>query len=147
VNILILGGIIVVALAALVGAVLLNIGEERAEKAQQAARENASALLPQQSQPTQPTPPSPAVVEHPTDQSTGQLVPLKREVSLSDLNDQFYEISSALLMLAQRIGEMELRLGDLTTVLERREASGRTEVTEITDHQMRVPDFNRRTHS
>jgi hypothetical protein len=155
VNMLIIGGIVIVALAALVGVVLLNIGEERADK-EQKAKENAAAALPQQSSLPQQPPAPPAVVEHSTDEqgdkaATGKLVPLNKEVSLNDLNGQLYEITDALLLLAQRVGELDLRMNDLTTTLERREreheASGVTEVTEITDHQLHVPDFNARARS
>lgn len=137
---LIIGGLAVVVLAALLGVVLLSMGEERAEKEQQ-AQEKAVALSVQPSQPVPQTPPA-AEAEQPA-YSTGKLVPLQKEVTLSDVNNQLYEVTDALLMLAQRIGELDLRLNDLATTLEHREASGVTEVTEVTDHHVHVPDMNR----
>jgi len=140
VNMLIIGGLAVVVLAALLGVVLLSMGEERAEKEQQ-AQEKAVALPVQPSQPVPQTPPV-AEAEQLT-HSTGKLMPLQKEVTLGDVNNQLYEVTDALLMLAQRIGELDLRLNDLATTLERRESPGVTEVTEITDHHVHVPDINR----
>lgn len=143
---LIIGGLAAVALVALVGVILLSRAEERAEKAQQ-EHEKATALLSQQPASTQQTPPSSAVAMRPTGHSTGKLMPLNKEVTLSDLNGQLYEVTDALLLLAQRVGELELRLGDLATTFERRETSGVTEVTEITDHEIRMPNVNTSAHS
>lgn len=134
---LIIGGLAVVVLAALLGVVLLSMGEERAEKEQQ-AQEKAVALPVQPSQPVPQTPPAEA---EQSAYSTGKLVPLQKEVTLSDVNNQLYEVTDALLMLAQRIGELDLRLNDLATTLEHRESPGVTEVTEITDNHVRVSDI------
>lgn len=134
---LIIGGLAVVVLAALLGVVLLSMGEERAEKEQQTQEKAAASPV----QPAPQMPPAAAVEQ--AAHSTGKLVPLQKEVTLSDVNNQLYEVTDALLMLAQRIGELDLRLNDLATTLERREASGVTEVTEISDHPVRVADMNR----
>lgn len=129
-NILIIGGLLGLAVLAILGAVLLGIGEDRSEKARkelQAQQSNAPALLPQQSQSRQAVGqgsayqavPATPILSRPTitlpvsseGETTGSL-------SLSDLNGQVSEISSELRALAQRAGELEQRLSALSRTLD-----------------------------
>ncbi len=118
-NILIIGGLIGIALLALLGAILLSMGEERAEK-EQAAKAQAAALLPQSSNnPSQTR--LPAVVVRPAEQAkaSGELIPLKEEAPLNAL----YTLADELHILTRRTGELEQRLSGLTALLERRRVS------------------------
>lgn len=126
-NTLIIGGLLGLAVLAILGAVLLGIGEDRAEKAQQASlADNATALLPQQSQSRQMTGQLAATPEIPRTpllaRSTGQLPRLEEDESFAGLNGQVREITSELRILAQRAGELEQRLSDLSELLERQQA-------------------------
>ena len=133
-NILIIGGLLGLAVVALLGAVLLGMGEDRAEKALKA---NNAAHLPPLSpngQLAEVTLPSmPAVTR-----ATGQLLPANEEEQrtlalhrsaqliapggdehLAILNGQVHEITDELRVLAHKAGELELRLNHLSEALER----------------------------
>jgi hypothetical protein len=135
VNILIIGGLLGLAVLAILGAVLLGMSEDRSEKARQAQeaqqekipQENTSVLPPQQSQPL------PATGQGPAYQSVPATPLLSRPTitlpvtgigettstaGLADLNGQVREITSELHILAQRAGELQRRLTTLTEVLE-----------------------------
>lgn len=134
-NILIIGGLLGLAVLAILGAVLLGLGEDRADKARKAAvQQQASTptLLPQQSQSLQTvsqelaypsastyqTVPATPMLSRPTiplpvsstGESTGSL-------SLANLNGQVSEIASELHTLAQRAGEIQQRLTALSEIL------------------------------
>ncbi len=133
-NILIIGGLLGLAVLAILGAVLLGVGEDRAEKVQKELQEqqNSSTVpLPQPaqsrpaaSQPAYPSVPATPLLSRPTvtlpvsgeDETTGGL-------SLADLNGQVREITSELRALAQRAGDLQLRLNTLSAALESQEAS------------------------
>ncbi|HEY0754882.1 MAG TPA: hypothetical protein VGD98_13060 [Ktedonobacteraceae bacterium] len=134
-NILIIGGLLGLAVLAVIGAVLLGIGEERAEKARremQVQQTSVPPLLPQQSQsrqtvsqgPTYQAQAAPAtpILSHPT-----ITLPVSNQehttdsLSLADLNGQVREITSELRILAQRSGELQQRLSMLSGVLENHE--------------------------
>ncbi|MGH2479343.1 MAG: hypothetical protein ACRDHW_06790 [Ktedonobacteraceae bacterium] len=124
-NILIIGGLALVALVALLGAILLSIGEERAEKEAQQAK--SIALLSELS-PNPPQTPFPTVVVRPADSlndqaAPGALMPLSEEAQVSALHGQLYSITDELRTLTQRTGELERRLSGLTALLERRQVS------------------------
>jgi hypothetical protein len=138
VNILIIGGLLGLAVLAILGAVLLGVGEDRAEKAQEKAQKelkeqqnSPAAPLPQleQSRPTASQPayqsvPATPLLSRPTvilpvsgmSETTGSL-------SLADLNGQVREITGELRALAQRAGDLQLRLNILSAALESQEAS------------------------
>lgn len=182
---LIVGGIAVVVLAALVGVVLLSMGEARAEKTPQAPKD-ATTSQPQVLPDTPEASPSLDVTELPTlhldeqasalpvleeeaaevhgsseqsdeqeaslpvleaqaaetDSPTGQVVPLQKEVTLNDVSGQLYEVTDALLMLTDRVGELDERLNNLATVLEEREAPKVKALAGITDHHLSTPHFD-----
>ncbi len=124
-NILIIGGLLGLAVVAILGAVLLGISEDRAEKvekAQRASVASATALLPQQSQSRQlsapaeaPSIPATPVLARPT----VQLPPLGEDESLASLNGQVRAITDELRTLALRAGELEQHLNLLSDRLER----------------------------
>lgn len=124
-NILIIGGLLGLAVVAILGAVLLGIGEDRAEKARK-ANEAAPSLLPQQSQSRQPEEPAAAPQTVPLTplitSTTGQLPALNQDEQLAGLNGQVHEITSELRALAQKAGELEQRLSVLSETLERHQA-------------------------
>ncbi|MEO7022471.1 MAG: hypothetical protein ABI234_20140 [Ktedonobacteraceae bacterium] len=112
-NILIIGGLLGLAVIAILGAVLLGIGEDRAEKARKA---NGAALLSQSSQTGQ----LPAFIEEQqlTLHKSGHLALPNEEERLTILHGQVHEITSELRTLAHKAGELELRLNNLSEVLE-----------------------------
>lgn len=122
-NILIVGGLLGLAVVAILGAVLLGVGEDRAEKAQKAQQTASTALLPQQSQSRQQesqeivaqSVPATPILSRPTT----QLPSLNEAETLSSLNGQAHEITSELRALALRAGELERRLTILSETLER----------------------------
>ena len=124
-NILIIGGLLGLAVVAILGAVLLGIGEDRAEKTRK-ANEAAPAVLPQQAQYTQQEEPVAAPLPVPLTplitSTTGQLPALDQDEQIASLNGQVHEITSELRALAQRAGELEHRLSVLSEALERHQA-------------------------
>lgn len=134
-NTLIIGGLLGLALVAILGAILLGISEDRAEKTQKASKGGsapaetvapATALLPQQSQSRQlayQAPDDQMVAPLPvTVRQTGQLPALSDEDTLTSLNGQAYQIASELRALAQRAGELEQRLRVISEALEDQQA-------------------------
>jgi hypothetical protein len=137
-TILITGGLLGLAVLAILGAVLLGVGEDRAEKAkkelqmQQALQNSVPAALPRQAQSRQVVSQGPAYSSVPATpilprqtlalpassagEATGSL-------SLASLDGQVSEITSELRALALRAGELEQRLTMLSEVLERHEQS------------------------
>ena len=132
-NILIVGGLLGLAVLAILGAVLLGISEDRADKAKKEQRMQDSsvpALLPQQSQSRQVVGQGPAYQSVPATpilpSQTGSL-PVSSASdtldshNLSNLNGQVCEITSELRVLAQRAGELQQRLTSLSEVLDPQE--------------------------
>jgi len=128
VNMLIIGGLLGLAVVAILGAVLLGISEDRAEKAQKASvAGGATALLPQQSQSRRLAAPEepPAVPATPVlARPTTPLTSFTEGESLASLNGQMREITDELRMLALRAGELEQRLNLLSDRLERQRQPG-----------------------
>jgi len=132
VNILIIGGLLGLAVLAILGAVLLGLGEDRAEKARKTEvqqQASAPALLPQQSQSRQTVSQEPAYPSNSTYQSVPATPILSRptiplpvsstgeltgSLNLADLNGQVSDITSELRTLAQRAGELQQRLTALS---------------------------------
>lgn len=137
-NILITGGLLGLAVVAILGSILLGMDEKRAAKA---PKDNisgninppANALPPRQSQalkqpdrvatiPPTPamTPPIPATPV--LSQSTDKLPTLKRReaqaTNLADLDGQVQEIAGEVRALARHAGELEQRLNHLGELLE-----------------------------
>lgn len=134
-NILIIGGLLGLAVIAILGAILLGIGEDRAEKkAVKSPQSDSSAPPPQQArfQPAtgqaaayQSVPPTPML-----SRPTGQLPALGGNEALSGLNGQVHEITGELRALANRASELEQRLNALSEALERQQPP-RTDVPDF----------------
>lgn len=129
-NILIIGGLMGLAVLAILGAVLLGIGEDRSEKAKkelQAQQGVTPTLLPQQSQSLQQGPAYPVVPATPLLSRPTITLPVSSAGettgghSLADLNGQVSEITSELRALAHRAGELQQRLTTLSEALERQD--------------------------
>lgn len=123
-NILIIGGLLALAVVAILGAVLLGISEDRAEKARKANEVVSTTMsLPQQSPSRQLEEPVVAPQTVPLTPllttPTGQLPSLDEDERLAALNGQMRALTSELRALAQRAGELEQRLNDLSAALER----------------------------
>lgn len=147
-NMLIIGGLLALALVAIVGAILLGIGEERAERQRKEAK---AALLPQAPEAPQisdaerPTATlAPAMPEMPTSTLSGDLrttrelapslheseyhsayrsgqlltPPSHEENSTAIVTSQFHAITGELRSLGQKASELEQRLNMLSEVLE-----------------------------
>jgi len=128
VNILIIGGLLGLAVVAILGAVLLGISEDRAEKAQKASvtasTTTPTALLPQQSQSRQLSAPeeAPEIPATPVlTRPTIPLLPFTEKESFAGLNGQVREITDELRTLALRAGELEQHLNLLSDRLERQQ--------------------------
>jgi uncharacterized protein HemX len=128
VNLLIMGGLIVVAAAAIIGAILLAIGEQRAEKAH--ANGAAAAVTKSMNMP--------ASVTSNQSNSNSRTAPIRQSApvtidrsfgtrgddqSLSTLNGQFHELASELRTLYQHAWELEQHLRVLTEAVDRIEQS------------------------
>ena len=121
-NLLILGGLFVIAAAAILGVVLLSIGGQRAEKAR--ANEvpapvstNRSSNLGSPANRATPTRQTPPVSGDPSFSSrTG-------DQQISALNGQFHELAAELRTLYQHAWELEQHLRVLTEAVDRIEQS------------------------
>lgn len=127
-SILIIGGLLGLAVVAILGAVLLGISEDRAEKAQKAgiaaSAPAPTALLPQQSQSRHLSAPegTPALPATPVlARPTVPLPPFTERESFAGLNGQVREITDELRTLALRAGELEQHLNLLSDRLERQQ--------------------------
>lgn len=123
-NLLIIGGLLVVAAAALIGAVLIGISEQRNERARNASlRQPASTAS--------------------NDLATHKLVeaPATRESNLpsrgekqhiSSLNGQFHELASEIRTLHQQASQLQQRLSILTEMVDHIESTqdGRISIEE-----------------
>ncbi|HLH61941.1 MAG TPA: hypothetical protein VKV20_09670 [Ktedonobacteraceae bacterium] len=126
-NLLIMGGLIVIAAAAILGAVLLSISEQRAEKAHANAeaavatntRSPASSAA-HQGVPTSRTAPIKHSIPVPTERAYATA---GDDQQLSTLNGQFHELASELRTLYQHAWELEQHLRVLTEAVDRIEQS------------------------
>lgn len=131
-NILIIGGLVGFAVVALLGAVMLGIGDDRAEKARKAQEAAVQSQASQSGQLAPSTLPAVPTVsrataqlapsldeEHPMLHRSGHLVVPNEEERLLILDGQVHEITSELRALAHKASELELRLSSLSEVLER----------------------------
>jgi hypothetical protein len=134
VNLLIIGGLLVVAAAAIIGAVLIGISEQRTERAR-----NASLKQPTSTASSDLA--TRKLVEEPT--TTRPNLPTTRESNLpsrgedqrlSSLNGQFHELASEVRTLHQQASQLEQRLSILTEMVDHieRTQSGRISIEEET---------------
>ena len=132
-TLVIIGGLLAVALLAILGAVLLGISEQRADRARTNGGINLSS-----------TAPSPVMAQRPTEnseveQSTTirQSLPASTEISLRSteinqqpyaLNGQFHELAVELQTLYTHAWELERRLRTLAEVADRIEKTQSNQV-------------------
>jgi len=126
VNILIIGGLLGLAVLAILGAVLLGIGEDRSDKAKeelQVQQTSAPVQLPQQA--TRQGPAYDSVPATPLLPRQTITLPAASEggttgnLGLAGLDGQVREITGELRVLAQRAGELQQHLTTLSEALER----------------------------
>jgi hypothetical protein len=124
VNLLIIGGLFVIAAAAILGAVLLSISESRAEKARANGvpgpvstnmRPSASSISNQVSQANRPAP-----IRQAPPVSADRSYPTRGDdQQISVLNGQFHELAAELRTLYQHAWELEQHLRVLTEAVDR----------------------------
>ena len=133
-NLLIIGGLLVVAAAAIIGAVLIGMSEQRTQHAR-----NASLKQPTSTASSDLA--TRKLVEEPT--TTRPNLPTTRESNLpsrgedqrlSSLNGQFHELASEIRTLHQQASQLEQRLSILTEMVDHieRTQGGRISVEEET---------------
>src|SRR5258708_24026331 len=122
---LIIGGLFALAVIAILGAVLLGINEERAIKAKQAKQQptHDPANAPQDEtvlrQVTVPWPSVNAVQPTPVlEQPSGHLDVFNGDDDFLNVHGQAREFTGELRALAQKAGELERRLNNLTELFE-----------------------------
>ena len=120
-NLLIIGGLLVVGVLAIIGAVLLSLSEQRAETAHRN----------QKPAPALPTDRNPTVKLRPMEEAAGRQ-PAATETTLatlegnsipSTLNGQFHELADEIRSLHQQAQSLEQRLGVLTEMVNHIERS------------------------
>jgi hypothetical protein len=126
VNILIIGSLLGLAILAILGAVLLGIGEDRSDKAKnklQAQQISVPTLLPQQkiSQGSafEHVPATPLLSRQTITLPVASEGGMTDSLSLAGRDGQVREITGELRVLAQRAGELQQRLTSLSELLER----------------------------
>lgn len=111
---LIIGGLLAIALLAILGAVFLGLSEQRSEK----ARSNGGTIS--GSTGTRPVVEQTAPVRHTTSPLVERsLVPTEESQQSFALNGQFHELAVELQTLYQHARELERRLRTLTEVADR----------------------------
>jgi hypothetical protein len=136
VNLLIIGGLLIVAAAAIIGAVLIGMSEQRTERAR-----NASLKQPTSTASIDLTERN--LVEEPTTTTSRPNLPTTRENNLpsrgedqrlSSLNGQFHELASEVRTLHQQASQLEQRLSILTEMVDHieRTQGGRISIEEET---------------
>lgn len=139
-NLLIIGGLLAIAVAAILGAVLLSISEQRAEKARAngvpAPQQQASTNM---SSPANSTSNMGSPANRPAPLRQAPPVTVERSFSprgddqpISVLNGQFHELAAELRTLYQHAWELEQHLRVLTEAVDRIEQSqdGRFSIAE-----------------
>lgn len=136
-NLLIIGGLLVIAAAAILGAVLLSIGEQRAEKARAngvpapvptnvSLSANSTSNMGSPANRTAPVRLAPPVTVERSFSPRGD------DQQISALNGQFHELAAELRTLYQHAWELEQHLRVLTEAVDRIEQSqgGRFSIAE-----------------
>ena len=141
-NLLIVGGLFGVAILAIIGIVLLMVGERNAEVARTASAQPLAASAPEQRQPTSTLVTGKLVPREPDapkkdktsieDMETNSLVPA--------LNGQFHEFVAELRDLHRQAWEMEQRLSVLTKLVERAQTDARHHMNVEEDESVTAPD-------
>lgn len=125
-NLLIIGGLLVIAVAAILGAIILGISEQRTEK----SRTNGVTVATSRPVSTTPAAEQSAstgrVAERPVPTRQGFIAPEEQTLrikgesqQLSALNGQFHELATELRTLYQQAWELERKLRGLTEMADR----------------------------
>jgi TolA-binding protein len=132
VNLLVIGGLLVVAAAAIIGAVLIGISEQRAETARNASLKQP-ALSVSSDMATRKLVEEPAL-SRPNSSTTREnnLPTVGEDQRLSSLNGQFRELAGEIRTLHQQAWQLEQRLSILTEMVDHIEQTqgGRIRVEE-----------------
>ena len=131
-NLLIIGGLLIVAAAAIIGAVLIGMSEQRAETARNARLKQPPSTVDLTTR---------KLVEEPTTTTSRTNLPTTRESDLtsrgehqrlSSLNGQFQELASEIRTLHQQAWQLEQRLSILTEMVDHieRTQGGRISIEE-----------------
>ena len=138
-NLLILGGLFVIAAAAILGAVLLSISEQRAEKARAngvppPVSTNMSSPANRTSNPGSPANRPDPIRQAPPVSGDPSFSSRTGDQQISALNGQFHELAAELRTLYQHAWELEQHLRVLTEAVDRIEQSqgGRFSIAEET---------------
>lgn len=142
-NLLIIGGLLGVTLLAIIGIVVLVMGESRAQ--------NSSSPSPASARTTRRLEPEPAITREvseipaPTQQrslapreTTTGLPSMSGAHSVARLNGQIHELVNELRTLHQQAGELEQRLQVLTEVVERIEQAQSRQVSVEEEETLRI---------
>ena len=135
-NLLIIGGLLVIAAAAIIGAVLIGMSEQRTERARNASLKQptstassdlATHKLMEESATTASRPNFPTTRE-------SNLPSRGEDQRLSSLNGQFHELASEIRTLHQQASQLEQRLSILTEMVDHieRTQGGRISIEEET---------------
>ena len=135
-NLLIIGGLLVVAAAAIIGAVLIGMSEQRTQRTR-----NASLKQPTSTASSDLA--THKLIEEPTTTASRPNFPTTRESNLpsrgedqglSSLNGQFHELVSEIRTLHQQASQLEQRLSILTEMVDHieRTQGGRFSIEEET---------------
>ena len=135
-NLLIIGGLLVVAAAAIIGAVLIGMSEQRTQRTR-----NASLKQPTSTASSDLA--THKLIEEPTTTASRPNFPTTRESNLpsrgedqglSSLNGQFHELVSEIRTLHQQASQLEQRLSILTEMVDHieRTQGGRISIEEET---------------
>ena len=135
-NLLIIGGLLVVAAAAIIGAVLIGMSEQRTQRTR-----NASLKQPTSTASSDLA--THKLIEEPTTTASRPNFPTTRESNLpsrgedqrlSSLNGQFHELASEIRTLHQQASQLEQRLSILTEMVDHieRTQGGRISIEEET---------------
>lgn len=136
-NLLIIGGLFAVAILAIIGIILLSLGERNAQAARQGAAQTTSPTVARTARPTVPLAPAEnhdanahSRMQEPTIQRrtfprNGETTDVDHKANslIPMLNGQFHEFVDELRSLHQQAWELEHRLSSLTQMVDRIERS------------------------
>ena len=132
-TLLIIGGLLAVALLAILGAVFLGMSDQRAEKARAngsvtVSSSSATPLVEQQSAPSRATLSAAPTGQNPIPTAERSLRPTGDGQQQYALNGQFHELTVELQTLYQHAWELERRLRTLAEVADRIEKTNNNQI-------------------
>lgn len=141
-NLLIVGGLFGVAILAIIGIVLLMVGERNAEATRAASTQPVAASAPEQRQPTSTLVTGKLVPREPDapEKEKTSVEGLDTNSLVPALNGQFHEFVAELRDLHRQAWEIEQRLSVLTKLVERAQTDARHHVNIKEDEPVTAPD-------